>query len=291
MAVGILEEAKSAFMRGDFTGAAKLLERTIETAAQEYNWAIEVEAHGVLGGYLSNGGQYESAEKHLQVSVELWEQLGELSKAASIKTYLGQNASYTGNTQESARYYREAMATYVSLNDRAAIAQLHQTLVFFSKTPEEAMEHIRTGLQLAREIGERRTEAQILHLWADRSYGTDSFNDAFERLNQARSILEDLGDPITLARVLTSLGRLYRVHGHPEESIPVYRKALELQRQTVDKHGVIQTLNAIGVALDILGQDSEALAAYEESLSLAKETGSQLLIGFTMNGLASTHLN
>src|SRR5256885_515515 len=87
---------------------------------------------------------------------------------------------------------------------------------------KEQKRHIDQGLELARRIGARHTEALLLHVWGDRDYGSDDFRSAFDRLDQARSILEELGDRDALARVLTSLGRLYRVHGHADQAIPFY---------------------------------------------------------------------
>ena len=58
-----------------------------------------------------------------------------------------------------------------------------------------------------------------------------------------------------------------------------------------DKAGVIQSLNAIGAALNMLGRHSESLVSLEEGLGMARETGSQLLIGFMLNGLAAAHLS
>src|SRR6267142_6334324 len=284
-----LAQAGKSYQKGDRIASRRALERTIELAGKEHNPQIEADARAYLGEGLQQGGEYAAANSEFQRSLGLYEQLGNASRAASVKTFLAQNASLTGDNKKARAYYEEAMATYESLNDLAALANLHYSLAFLS-TGDEEKRHIDLGLELARRIGARHAEARFLHLWGDRDYGSDDFRSAFERLDQARSILEDLGERDDLARVLTSLGRLYRVHGHADQAIPFYQRALELQKQTGDKQGIIQSLNATTVALNILGRNAEALRNEQDALRLARETGSSALIKFILEGIASSHL-
>ena len=284
-----LAEAGKWFQSGDLIAARRALERTIEIAEKEQNRQIEADARAYLGGGMHQAGEYEAANAQFQKALGLYEQLGNPSRAASVKTFLASIASLTGDNNKARSYYAEALAVYESLNDLAAVASLHSSLAFVT-AGDEAKRHIDQGLQLARRIGARKTEAQLLHLWADRDYASDDFRSAFDRLDQSRSIFEELGERDALSRVLTSLGRLYRAHGRPDQAIPFYQRALELQKQSGDKQGIIQSLNAITVALNILGRNVEALRNEEEALRLARETGSPLLIKFVLEGVASSHL-
>ena len=114
---------------------------------------------------------------------------------------------------------------------------------------------------------------------------------AFDRLTQARSILEDLGDHEALAGVLTSIGRLYRVHGHPDEAFHYYQRARDLEKETGNVRGMIQSLNAMGVALNILGRSAEALRYDQEALQLARQSGSSLFIKAILEAVASSQIN
>src|SRR5262245_22560792 len=124
----MLAEAYKSFQRADVAAGAKLLERAVEAAVTESNRAVEAQARQGLAEYLNRTGQYELSGKQLLAALVLYEQLGDLSNAASVKTALGQNAYQGGQPDESARYYREAMSFYSSTNDRAAIAMLHNSL-------------------------------------------------------------------------------------------------------------------------------------------------------------------
>src|SRR5437867_8431231 len=285
-----LADAGKQFQAGDFVAVRRSLERAVDTAQKEQNTQVEADARSYLGEGMQRAGEYAAANAEFEKALGLYEQLGNRSRAASVRTFLGSIAFSTGDEKKAREYYEQAMAAYETLNDLAAVANLHQSLAFFSKGDEERR-HITQGLEIARQIGARRTEARLLHLWGDRDFGADDFRSAFERLNEARAIFEELGDRDDLARVLTSMGRLYRVHGHADQALPFYQRALELQKQTGDKQGIIQSLNAITVALNITGRHAEALQNEQEALRLARETGSPLLIKSILEGVASTHLH
>ena len=285
-----LAEAGKQFQGRDFVAARRSLERAVDTAQKEQNTQVEADARSYLGEGMQRAGEYAAANAEFEKALGLYEQLGNRSRAASVRTFLGLIAFSTGDEKKAREYYEQAMAAYETLNDLAAVAILHRSLAFFSKGDEERR-HITQGLEIARQIGARRTEAQLLHLWGDRDFGADDFRSAFERLNEARAIFEELGDRDDLARVLTSMGRLYRVHGHADQALPFYERALDLQKQSGDKQGVIQSLNAITVALNIVGRHAEALRNEQEALRLARETGSPFFIKFILEGVASTHLH
>ncbi|HYR91198.1 MAG TPA: CHAT domain-containing protein [Terriglobia bacterium] len=282
-------EAGKSYQKGDRIATRRALERTIELAASEQNRQIEADARAYLAEGLKRGGEYAAASAEFQRALGLYEQLGNRSRAASVKTFLANIAFSNGDRDKARAYYEEALAVYESLNNLAAMANLHHSLTFFT-TGDEEKRHIDQGLELARRSGARHTEALLLHAWGDRDYASDDFRSALDRLDQARSIFEELGDRDSLARVLTSLGRLYRVHGHADQALPFYQRALELQKESGEKQGIIQSLNAITVALNILGRNAEALRNEEEALRLARETGSSLLIKFILEGIASSHL-
>jgi tetratricopeptide (TPR) repeat protein len=90
---------------------------------------------------------------------------------------------------------------------------------------------------------------------------------------------------------LTSEGRLQRAHGHAEEAIVLYQKALDLQQKIGDRFGLIQTTNAMAVAYGILENHKIEIDLYEKALTKAKETGSRRIINFELANLASAYIN
>jgi CHAT domain-containing protein len=285
-----LKDANEIRKTGERAAARRALELTIELAVQQKDQEVEAEARFYLGTALSQDAQYTSSDVQLRAALPIFQQSGNQRLQASTYGQLGQNAYSTANPVEARADFEEALKLYEAIGDERAMAGEHLNLAFVTDVAERS-DHIQRGLKLARKAGDKAIEAKILHTWADQDYGSDNFDAAFDRLNQARAILEELNDGSSLARVLTSIGRLYRVHGHAEEALGYYQRAGNLQKEVGDTRGVIQSLNAMGVALNHLGRSAEALRYDEEALQLARGSGSPLLIKFILEAVGSTQLH
>jgi CHAT domain-containing protein/tetratricopeptide (TPR) repeat protein len=270
----------------DMDASHKALLRAIELAVTEQNRQVEADARTRLGQVLGSNADYGASDSQLEIALRLYEEAGNRARAALVKTVLARHAFFESKSERVRTLYLEALTAYESIGDMPAVARMHYNLVFASSDHEEAMRHIELGLEIARQYGAKRTEALLLHAWGDRDYAADDYRSAFERLDRARAILEETDDDESLAAVLTSIGRLYRVHGHSDQAIPYYQRAFDLQKQSGSKQGMIQSLNAMATALGNQGRRSEALDREEEALRLARETGSSLLIKFAIEGVA-----
>ena len=289
-AVELWKEAVGHYQSGDLAGASRLMERTLAAAIREEDRQVEADARFALGRAFGRSAQYDRSNAQLQAALGLFEKIGERAKEAAAYRNLGANAYAEGNTQEARGYFEKALAISEDLQDWPEAAAVHYDLTFVTPGAENN-EHIKQGLELARKTGARAIEAVLLHQWADHEYQSDDFDAAFDRLNQARSILEELGQRATLARVLTSLGRLYRFHGHPDEAFVYYRRARDLHQEIGDVRGVIQSLNAMGVALNNMGRSAEALRYDRDALQLARQSGTPLLIKAILEAIGSTQLH
>jgi tetratricopeptide (TPR) repeat protein len=139
---------------------------------------------------------------------------------------------------------------------------------------------------LAVESGATRIEALVLHMWGDMLFMQGEYATSIEKTERAVALLEPLDDPASLARALTSLGRLYRVHGAPQRAIDVYRRILATQERAGDIGGQAQTHNAIASALSVLEKHAEALGHLRRALELATVEGSKSLIQFQTSAYA-----
>ena len=282
-----LKQAGALRQAGDSAGAQRLLEHTIELAAGEKNVRVEAEARYSLAAILQTAAQYDASNTQARAALALFQKLEDRTRIANTYVMLGAVARNLGRTEESRTDFEKAMQLYQDLQDWGAAAAQHYNLAFVTAGAESGA-HLERGLQLARQAGDRRIEGMLLHLQADWEYASDNFEAAFEHLNQARSLLEEAGGGAALADVLTSIGRLYRVHGHPDQALLYYRRAFDLQKAAGARRGMIQSLNATGIVLNQLGRSEEALRGDREALDLARQSGSSLLIKFILEAIAST---
>lgn len=284
-----LKEATEAYQAGKLDAARTALTAAIDLAVQEKNQPVEADARVYLGRSLEQRAQYEVAEVQFRAALVLFQQLGNQARQAEMYSRLGGTAYYTGRNDEARDDFQKALDLYAVIGDERSVANQHHNLAFVTSGAESS-EHIQRGLESARKAGAKLVEAQLLHSWADHEYGTDNFDTAFNRLNQARAIFEELNDRDGLARVLTSIGRLYRVHGHPDEALRYYSRARDLEREIGAVQGEIQSLTAMGIALNNLSRSAEALRYDQEALQLARKSGSQLLVSYTLQSVASTDI-
>src|SRR5437764_12399408 len=123
-------EAGRLFQTGGFAANRNALERTVEAALKEQNRQIEADAGFYLGQGLNTIANYPASNTQFETALRLYQELGNTSRAASVKTFLASNAVEIGNRGQARAYYLEALAAYESLNDLNAVADLHYSLAF-----------------------------------------------------------------------------------------------------------------------------------------------------------------
>ena len=82
--------------------------------------------------------------------------------------------------------------------------------------------------------GNPRMKGDLLHAWSDVLFVGGQLTDAMLKLDLAIAFYEEAGDDARrgLSRALTSLGRLHRAHGHLDEALEAYRRALRFRRRS-----------------------------------------------------------
>src|SRR6185503_12049503 len=144
---------------------------------------------------------------------------------------LGIAAEFSGDYAEARLRATNAIAAFESIGDRAgrAAATLNLLRALQRETPEtEGL--LERAIEDARAANNRALEASALHSWGDRLFSRGQYEQAFEKLEQARIIYEGIGNRVDLGTVFNSLGRVYRAHGQLDEALRLQLKALELHQ-------------------------------------------------------------
>jgi CHAT domain-containing protein/tetratricopeptide (TPR) repeat protein len=271
---------------GKLDDAAAGFRHVLEEAAAAGDQQALGWSHVGLGMVLDAKAQYSAARTEYEQALALFEIVKDELDAAHTQAHLGIVAFYMGDMVLARKHFHSALETWRRLNllrDEAnALGQLSLAGdPDWQKLDEEE-------LAIARQIGDKGLEADVLHRNADRLFNAGEFDSAQEQLTRAAALYQEVGGKWELARVLTSEGRLERAHGHPEKALQLYRDALKLQQEIGDRQGEIQSTNAIAIAYSYLNDHAGALEMYERALSLAKETGSERIINFQSGNLAGS---
>ena len=110
--------------------------------------------------------------------------------------------------------------------------------------------------------------AYILHSLANVYRELGDEDRALEYLAQARELTAEKRLPIQLSYHLTSTAHIYLRRDMVEESLALYREAVELTRKAKFVPGLAQALRFLGEVLHGLGQDEEALPPLKEAAAL-----------------------
>lgn len=277
----LLRESWRLYTSRQADAAKTSLQSALELAQQQKNTWGEGEGHRILGLLALDAADYPDAQKEFDQALALFESAHSSQRIALLHQHEGAVAYYMGQPAEAAELYRQALTEFDAVHDLNSQASVFQDLALIDALPSrEREEYSERGLALATELGNKVLVGRFLHDLGDQLFGRGDYAGAVEKLNKAAATLGGAGDRSDLARVFTSLGRVYRAHGAFEEAVSAYRQGLRIQEETGDKIGAIQSWNAIAISYGEAGRDSEARKTYDHALTLARETGSPRVISF-----------
>lgn len=252
--------------------------------------AARQQSHRLAQGECTRGlGRAAQARRDLGVARAFFEAAHESLIAAGDQAALGRNftdraflAYVQAEWAEVREFYTRAAAAYGAAGMKVEQAMALRGSTFAQGMPlEDRYGVLARAAELAREAKNPRAEALILHHWGDMLFVQGQYQDSMEKAQQAVQLLEPAGDAISLARALTSLGRLYRTLGAPRPAVEVYRRVLAIQEKTNDILGQAQTYGAIGTALSSAGS-RESIEYFETGLALARKTANVVQINFLL---------
>ncbi len=283
-----LVEGLRLLQQKNLDAARQQYERTIELARAEGNRVVEGTAYRGLAGVFSRQTKYPAAKESLERSLKILEGTGSQAEIAAALNDLGTVEYFLGNWDAARQNYLKALSVHEVLGQIGEQANLHRNLYFVTTDSEERLRILERGFTLAQQGGTVWLQGDILHAWSDALFGGGRLAESMAKLELAIERLESAGETGrgSLARALTSLGRLHRAHGHHDRALDAYSQAFRLQETFGDRLGAIQSMNAIGVAYQYLGQLGEARAWFERGLERARQTDSPLVTAVLARSLA-----
>ena len=188
-----------------------------------------------------------------------------------------------------------------------------------------AQERARAALEIWRRLGNRVSEARVLHLLGEMAYHRSDYPAALELLQQALALRQELGDgwgqaetqgdlsvvlsqigrtdeSLELARstrelwhvqrnvpgeeqALSVLGYAHYQRGEWQPALDLFLEALPLKRMLKDREGEGATLVNIGTIYFKLGEAARAAGFFEQALEVWRVLGNRKGEGATLNNL------
>jgi tetratricopeptide (TPR) repeat protein len=204
---------------------------------RDYDGAIAAgqQAHGCLGHLYLAQGDLEHAIRVLEQGLALCRASGDRDLLRPILAGLGYASALQGHLAEGRALLKEAIKEHIStgaLQNRSRWAAWLSEVCHLAGRGEEAWQHARQALDLARQRKERGNEALALHQLGAAHAHADPPEAAQAEVHyqQALALADELGMRPLVAHCQHGLGNLYATIGRHAEARAALSAAIELYR-------------------------------------------------------------
>ena len=159
---------------------------------------------------------------------------------------------------------RASLATLQGRERVAALLDLANALEVSS--PQEALGHVREGLALAIQQGDKEKETAFLTTAAYCHIQTGDFNLAIEQGRKALSLAEALGNQDRAGKAHNILGTAYTFMGVYSRALEEGMEALRIREALGQENAIALSLNLLGVIHHQSGQYEKAIGYYDQIL-------------------------
>lgn len=202
-----------------------------------------------LGALLTPQGDFSAAQRFLEQSLSLYQELGDKWGTAASLNALG-----------------------VSARDRGDYAS--------------ALEYFEKSLKCWRALADPLATARTLHNLANVVRVCGNYAAAQAALREAKNIFEEVGDRSGSAWSLNQQGDIAREQGDLPVARTLYQDALSVFREAGDRWGSARSLSDFAYVCSDQGDYTAAHAAYREALKIFAELGHRRGLARTLEGCA-----
>lgn len=245
-------------------------------------------SRGMAASYLHRQGLKAKADWQLQTAIGYFDWAHFISREFDPRFEKGLCLQLRGNFLASQKEF-DALLT-APAKDNTKLALLHNAIGInrysFAEPASAAGSH-RLALDLARNAGDRRVEAEAL-IGLSRVYyhSQGKFADALTNLEQARTIAREILDERIEAAALRNTGTVYWwFKGELDRPLnEFYLPALELYRRQNDQRGEATILTLIALVYNSKGDVYRFMQYQKESIAIQERIGDEA-------GLSDSHIS
>lgn len=282
--IGLVYTNLKDFTRGlEFYQQALSLNREIGNKDAEYPTLLLI---GLL--YFVDKEDFPRAVEYFEQALVVTRDVKDRETEARVLSLIGScYASQNNKTDTAIEFYKQALTIQRELKNKSAqleilgILNLQYKLkaLVYDKDdfyPQAKVEYTRLmqsaqeTLVLARELKDRKSEAQALIQLADSYQFFQDYKKAEEILLSAKVIGQEIKDTSIESSALTSLNFIYYRQEHYQKRIPILQRLGEIYREKKDILSEISNLVSIGSIYNSLNEYQKAISSFQEALNKAK---------------------
>lgn len=255
-------------------------------AAQDGN--LLAHARRSLGDLRREQGQFDRAEKHLQVALPSFESAGDLLGRAMTLRSLGNLCRQRFQWDSAYSYFAACHRLFGDLGDERGVALSEHDLGVALRNQghwEDSIAHFRRCLEVFRKLRDRRSEAYVLRNQAVAYRNQGRWSEATQHIEESLRIFDAIGDQRGWAYALAPLSDVYRETERYDRALDLLDKCLEVRRELGDRRWVAATERSIAVIHRLRGQSVKAEEMLQRCLGEFDDLGDERLAAYTQVGL------
>jgi len=232
-----------------------------------------------IGALASAQGDYLAAERFLQQSLDLYEDLADQSGIAASLNALAVSARDRGDYSAAQGNFERSLACWRVLSDRSAIARCLHNLANVVKVRGDyprAQWALREATDIFAELGDRNGAAWSINQQGDIARAQGDMVAARELYQRALLAFREAGDQWGSARSLTDLGSIDCERGDHLTAHAAYREALEIFAGLGHRRGAARALEGSACLALSRGQAERALKLAAAATHLRQLIGAPL---------------
>ncbi len=260
--------------------AATHFSRALEVAKRNANESeLITKLHTQLGSALELSGRYEQALQNYDEMQAFGSQSGERSTemaALMAKATIYSIFSQLHDSALSEQLLIQALDISREIDDRATQARLSWNLMLtylFSKRPDQALEHGKLALSLARASDNREQLAFVLNDLCRLHTCRGEFEKAYEVIKEARELWRALDHQVMLADSLGSEAEARFNAGEFERAVECSQQALQITEKIENLWGQSYDRMLTSFVYLEVGKFGAGIQLAEQSIQLADEAG------------------
>ncbi|MBU7045615.1 MAG: tetratricopeptide repeat protein [Theionarchaea archaeon] len=245
-----------------------------------------------IGSIMDDLGQWDTAIEYYEKSLEIKENLGDISGIGRTYNNLGLVYAAKGQWDTAIEYYEKSLEISENLGDISGIGRTYNNLgsVYAAKGQwDTAIEYYEKSLEISENLGDISGIGQTYNNLGLVYAAKGQWDTAIEYYEKDLEISENLGDISGIGRTYNNLGLVYAAKGQWDTAIEYYEKSLEISENLGDISGIGRTYNNLGSVYAAKGQWDTAIEYYEKDLEISENLGDISGMAITWENLAEAY--
>ena len=163
-----------------------------------------------------------------------------------------------------------------AMRDKTGVSELHLKLgiTYYGRGKyEKAIKHLKEGLALAEEIGDKCYEGKAFQNIGMCYLSLGEYDRAMSSLQEGLKIAKEIGNQSDAGQAYQNIGACYKSLCRYNEAILHSKWGLEIAQEIGDKSSEGAAYQNLGVCYSSLGQYNNAISHLQKSLKIAEEIG------------------